>query len=184
MERLRICIDQDEVLASLFPEWLNRYNTDFNDNLTEKMITEWDISKFVKPEAKTKIFEYLDDPELFENLPVVEDSQRVVEKLNRKYDVYICTAAVNPNTHLSKYKWLKKHFPFLDEDKFVFTVDKGIILAHWMIDDKPNNLEAFLPVAKKHSSKLLFDAPHNRSELRFKRMSNWKEIEQHFKLIE
>ena len=38
---------------------------------------------------------------------------------------------------------VEKHFPFLDEEKFVFTRDKSIVKACYMIDDKPKNLENF-----------------------------------------
>lgn len=170
MTRLRIAIDQDQVLADLLGEWLRRYNNDYNDNLTKEQITYWNWHDLVKPECGRKIYNYLDDPDLFRSLPVIEGAREVVKALSQVADVFVVTSPWNINNVIPKYKWLKEHFPFLNEKNFVFTRNKGIVNADFMIDDKPSNFDDFMGIP------LLFDAPHNRGEKRFMRVCNWKDV--------
>ncbi|MFB5759001.1 5' nucleotidase, NT5C type [Paenibacillus medicaginis] len=165
-----LAVDQDNVIADLVAEWVRRYNEDYNDNLKPEDINAWNWSHLCKPECGDKIYEYMDDPTLFESLSVIENSQEVLKELNYTYGIYIVTSPFNLNNIVPKYKWLKKHFSFLDEDKFVFTRDKSIIAADYLIDDKPKNLENF------RGKKMLFTAPHNSNEDRFYRVNNWEEI--------
>ncbi|MFI2856873.1 5'-3'-deoxyribonucleotidase [Paenibacillus sp. JSM ZJ436] len=167
----RISVDQDQVLAKTLEYWLDKYNNDYHDCLMPEQITEWNWHHLTHPKCQEKIYEYLDDPDLFLNLAVMEGSQEVLKELSYTYDIYVISAVYNPLNILAKHTWLKKHFPFLDEKKFVFTRDKSIVRAEYMLDDKPGNLESFLG-----EGKLLFTAPHNLNEDRFYRVNNWEEV--------
>lgn len=166
----RIAIDQDQVMADIMSPWLDKYNDEYGDSLKPQDITQWNWHGITHADCQEKIYTYLDDPDLFLNLPVMEGSQEVIEELNHMYDVFIVTAAFNPLNIPSKYQWLKKHFPFLDEEKFVFTRDKSVILADYLIDDKPKNLETF------QGNQILYSAPHNLKEDRFYRVNNWEDV--------
>lgn len=170
MAKKRLAIDQDNVIADLLEEWVRRYNNDYNDNLTPGQIDCWNWSHLCKPECGEKIYTYMDDPDLFLKLPVMEGSQEVLKELSYTYDIYIVTAPFNLNNVIPKYQWLKRHFPFLDEEKFVFTRDKSVIRAEYMIDDKPSNLETFV------GNQILYTAPHNLNEECFYRVNNWVEV--------
>ncbi|MBT2759917.1 5'(3')-deoxyribonucleotidase [Paenibacillus sp. ISL-20] len=170
MAKKRLGIDQDNVIADLLSEWVSRYNSDFDDNLTPEQVSCWNWHHLCKPECGTKIYEYLDDPDLFLNLSIMEGSQEVLRELSYIYDIYVVSAAYNPMNIPAKHTWLKKHFPFLNEKKFVFTRDKSIVMADYLIDDKPKNLEAF------HGTKILYTAPHNHDEERFYRVNNWDDV--------
>ncbi|MNH75622.1 putative 5'(3')-deoxyribonucleotidase [compost metagenome] len=174
MSKKRIAVDQDGVIADLLTEWVGRYNYDYNDNIKPNQVTAWNWSHICKPECGNKIYSYMDDPDLFESLPVINYSQEVLQELNDIYDIYIVTAPFNMNNVAAKHSWLRRHFPFLDPDKFVFTRDKGIVRANYLIDDKPSNLDDFL------GDKLLFSAPHNQTESRFYRVNNWQDIRRYF----
>jgi 5'(3')-deoxyribonucleotidase len=173
--RKKLAVDQDQVLADLTSAWIERYNRDYNDILTVEDVTEWELENLVKPECGKKIYTYLDDQELFLNLPVIRGSQEVLEKLSFHFDIHIVTAVRNLKNIEPKSEWLKKHFPFIPEERYVFTRDKSIVYADWLIDDKPKNLEGF------QGMRLLFDALHNRQENRFIRMKDWYEIEKFFR---
>lgn len=168
----RLAIDQDQVIADLLTEWVNRYNKDYDDNLKKEDITEWNFCKLVKPQCGKKIYNYLDDENLFLNLKPIEGSIETIKKLSESYEIFIVTAPWNINNVIPKYVWLKKYLPFIDEKNYVFTRNKSIINADYLIDDKPSNLENFRGVG------MLYDAPHNKSENRFKRVHNWLEIEE------
>ncbi|MCM3257043.1 5'-3'-deoxyribonucleotidase [Paenibacillus lautus] len=170
MSKKRLAVDQDNVIADLLFEWVRRYNNDFNDNLKPEQINSWNWHGLCKPECGSNIYTYMDDPDLFLNLPVMEGSQETLKELSNIYDIYIVTAPFNLNNVVPKYEWLKKHFPFLDEDKFVFTRDKSIIRAEYLIDDKPSNLETF------RGNQILYTAPHNLNEERFYRVNNWIDV--------
>ncbi|MDP9675273.1 5'(3')-deoxyribonucleotidase [Paenibacillus jamilae] len=170
MAKKVLAVDQDNVIADLLSEWVRRYNLDYNDDLHPEQINAWNWHHLCKEECGNKIYKYLDEPDFFYNLPVMEGCQEILKELNYNYDIYIVTAPFNLNNVVPKYKWLVKHFPFLDENKFVFTRDKSIIAANYLIDDKPNNLENF------KGNKILYNAPHNLDEKRFFRVNNWNEV--------
>lgn len=178
MNKKRLAVDQDNVIADLVAEWVRRYNYDYSDNLKPEQINAWNWDHLCKPNCGKKIYDYMDDPELFANLPVIENSQEVLLELTHTYDIYIATAPFNINNVVPKNNWLLKHFPFLDTDKFVFTRDKSIIHTDYLLDDKPSNLEGFI------GNKILFSAPHNTNENRFERVNNWLEVREYFKLEE
>lgn len=178
MDKKRIAVDQDQVLADLLGEWLYRYNNDYNDNLQKDQISTWDWHKLVKPECGKKIYSYLDDPDIFESLNVIDGSQEVVEELSERYEIFVVTAPWNINNVIPKYRWLKRHFPFIDERNYVFTRNKSIVGANWLIDDKVANFKGFNGIS------LLFDAPHNQTEKGYTRMLNWKMIRDYFHVRE
>ena len=103
----------------------------------------------------------------------MEDSQKILERLNEKYDIYIVSATLqHPNAPKDKLVWLQEHFPFIHFSKIVFCGDKSIIRADCLVDDHPKHLEAF------EGQSILFSAFHNTNEKRFKRVSNWRQLEQ------
>lgn len=52
-------VDVDDVCLDLNSVWLEDYNQVYNDNLKTEDITDWIITKFVKPECGNKIFDLL-----------------------------------------------------------------------------------------------------------------------------
>jgi 5'-nucleotidase len=171
----RIAIDQDQVIADLVTPWLAMYNNDYNDNLVPKDVKNWNFDNIVKESCGKKIYDYLDDSQLFRNLPVIENSQRVVRELSKNFEIFIVTSPWNSANVIPKTDWLKEHFPFLDENNFVFTKNKGIVRADYMIDDKPANLDNF------SGTGLLFDVPHNQKEDRYIRLYDWLDVDRYFK---
>jgi 5'(3')-deoxyribonucleotidase len=179
MKKKRIGIDMDQVIADIMSEWLRRYNNDYNDNLSPKDITEWNFHNIVKPECGKKIYTYLDDPDLFRNLPVIDESQDAVYELSKNYEIFIITAPFNPNNILPKYDWLKKNFNFISEKNYVFTRNKSIANTNWLIDDNPDNFIGY------SGEPLLYNAPHNKSyQGDILRFDNWQEIVFYFDWIQ
>jgi 5'-nucleotidase len=170
----RLAIDQDQVLADLLGEWVARYNYDYNDNLKPDDVIHWNWDGLVKPECGDKIYSYLDDPELFENLPIIDGSQQVVEELSKYYEIFVVTAPWNAENVVPKSKWLKQHFDFIPETNYVFTRNKSIVYADWLLDDKAQNFVGF------SGTGLLFDAPHNRDVDGWIRLCNWQEVREWF----
>ena len=59
---------------------------------------------------------------------------------------------------------------FLDPQHFVFCGRKNIILADYLIDDNPKQLEIF------EGKSIMFTASHNVNEHRFERVSGWRDV--------
>src|SRR5580700_1490748 len=167
----RIAVDMDEVLADALSEHLARYNRDHGEAITKGELHGkwlWDI---VSADRHERLEAYLRSEDFFEDLPVLEDSQEVLAKLSKYYEIFIATAAMEfPNSFGPKYRWLRRHFPFLHPSHFVFCGDKGILNAHFLIDDQPLHFRRF------KGEGILFSAPHNYGIQGFRRVDNWRQF--------
>lgn len=171
----RIGIDVDVTLAKLNQKWLSYYNAIFDDNLTVEDIKGWEITKYVKEEAKPFMLNILNIHKFYRDLEVMEDSQRVLKHLmNKGYELFIVTDPFTRMSYKSKEDWLTENFPFIPKRNIIFTGNKSSIGLDFLIDDGAHNLETFqgLPI--------LFDAPHNRDVAKFFRAKNWQDIEHIF----
>ena len=98
----------------------------------------------VSADRHERLEAYLRSEDFFEDLPVLEDSQEVLAKLSQHYEIFIATAAMEfPNSFGPKYRWLRRHFPFIPPTNFVFCGDKSILLADYLIDDTFRHFERF-----------------------------------------
>jgi 5'(3')-deoxyribonucleotidase len=171
----RIAVDMDEVLADALAEHLTRYNRDHGETITKGHLDGkwlWDV---VSADRHERLEGYLRSEDFFEDLPVVEDSQEVLAKLITQYEIFIATAAMEfPNSFGPKYRWLRRHFPFIPPTNFVFCGDKSILHADYLIDDSYRHFERFSGKA------ILFSAPHNARVTGFRRVSSWREVEDFF----
>jgi 5'(3')-deoxyribonucleotidase len=119
--------------------------------------------------------EYLRAEDFFTNLDVMPDAPRVLAEMQRHYEIFIASAAMEvPNSFKAKYSWLERHFPFIPHTHIVFCGNKSILLADYLIDDNPRQLELFTGTG------ILYDAPHNEAITGYTRVHNWLEIEQLF----
>lgn len=174
MTRQSIAIDMDEVLADTIGALIEGVNRRQQLNLQYDMF-EGQRLRQAMPEHEGILNGLLREPGFFYKLSVMPDAQEVVEKLSQHYDIYIATAAMDvPTSFDDKYSWLRKHFPFLDPQQFVFCGRKNIVKADYLIDDNPKQLSIFT------GTSIMFSAAHNANEDRFIRMNNWKEIEDYF----
>jgi len=171
-----IAIDLDDVLNNLVDEWiLNVYNKEYNDTLTIKDVNDWDVTKYVKPECGSKIYEILLRPNFFETLSPKIHAIEVTERLVSKYELYVVTA-YHPKTVVNKVNWLSKNFPHINPKNIIFCNAKGLIKADFLIDDGPHNILDYHNNGGKHP--IVFDRPWN-SHLpsSFNRAKDWLQIE-------
>ncbi len=168
----RIALDMDEVIADVYPKFLDFYERDFGERPDKSV---WWGKKIYQLPNAGHIRGYLHEEGFFANLPVMEGSQEVVKWLTEHYDVFAVTAATEfRNSLRDKLDWLEEHFPFIGWQRLVLCGDKSIINADYMIDDHGWNLEHF------KGKGLLFTATHNLEENRFTRVNNWAEVRSFF----
>ncbi len=162
-------------------ELLNEY---LETNYKEGDIKEYYLQDVVPEEKRLEFCKYLIDNSIYKHASLIDDAKEVIENLNDKYDIYICSAflvkgAENYCSKLckDKFDWLQEKLPFIHPEKYIFCNNKSVIKAEIKIDDRISNLQG-------DCMKILFDAYHNRAildeNLKKKdiiRARSWKEIE-------
>jgi 5'(3')-deoxyribonucleotidase len=171
----RIAVDMDEVLADALGELIRRYNQEFAEQLTiADMWGHWMV-EVLPPSRQDRLMAYLHDDGFFEDLAVMAESQRVVERLSRHFEIFIATAAMEfPKSFGPKYRWLQRHFPFISPSRYVFCGDKSILHADYLIDDMPRHFQRF------GGQGILFTSAHNANLAAPLRVNNWIEVENLF----
>ncbi|HET6567092.1 MAG TPA: hypothetical protein VFG50_03945 [Rhodothermales bacterium] len=169
--RKRIAIDMDEVIADTLHHQIVRYNKEFGAALTLEQLVGKEMCDAVHADHRSLVASYPYQKGFFEDIPVVPHSQDVVLMLTEHYDVFVTTAAMEyPNSFMEKFEWLGRHFPFIPWSHIVFCGDKGIIAADYMIDDNAYHFEHFA------GEGILFTAPHNVHEARYRRVDDWMQV--------
>lgn len=170
-----ICVDMDEVIADALAEHLHRYNRDFRERITRADLQGQWLWDFVPAERQQALSEYLMSEDFFAVLRVMPHAQRVLERLQSRYEIYIATAAMEvPSSFNAKFEWLKRYFPFIPASHIVFCGNKSILRGDYLIDDNPRQLRLF------RGEGILFSSPANANVTGFRRVHNWLEVEELF----
>jgi 5'(3')-deoxyribonucleotidase len=172
----RVLVDMDEVIADTTAGMIDWYKKTYGGDIDyKKMLEGKSLVKGFPEQHQTDVRQRLYEEGFFRHLPVIENSVEVLEEMNRKYEVYIVSAATEfPNSLTDKYNWLMEHFPFFTWKQLVLCGVKSMIQADFMIDDHTKHLELF------KGKPYLFTAPHNLDEQGFDRLSSWKEVGEKF----
>jgi 5'(3')-deoxyribonucleotidase/uncharacterized protein with PQ loop repeat len=169
--RVRIAIDMDEVIADSLGKHLRAYNQAFGAHLTRGDLDGRSLEEAV-PNADAEATRRLVlAPGFFADLDLVEGSREVVRELTDRYEVFIASAAMEvPTSFADKYAWLRERFPFIPPSHILFCGDKGVLDVDYLIDDTARHFERF------RGTPVLFSAPHNLRETRFRRVEGWEEV--------
>jgi 5'(3')-deoxyribonucleotidase len=163
-----IGIDVDEVCLDLASSWLSLYNLEFDDNVTVDKWVDWDVSKFVKPEAVARMMEYVEYPDVFYGSKPIDGALESVKILKNHGFRIVYITANNPEN--CKLEWLKSH-GFLENNKdFVQAYDKSLILTSVLFDDRYENCRDFKGMG------ILFNKPWNQKYEYWNRVNNWEEF--------
>jgi 5'-nucleotidase len=175
----RICVDMDEVMADTVAEHLRRYNQEFDEALTVEDLAGkglWDIAPL---DRQAQLRAFLDAEDFFEDLALMPGAQQVLMQLSGRFEIFVATQAMTvPNSLGPKYRWLQRHFSFIPPSHYVFCGDKSILLADYLIDDLPRNLDRF------RGKGLLYTAAHNLKSTGYARMNDWQEVADYFAEVE
>jgi 5'(3')-deoxyribonucleotidase len=186
-ERKIIAVDMDEVIADALGEHLNRYNRDFANDQTAPLTLDdlcgrrlWQV---VPAERHHLIDNYLRDADFFRVLGVMPHAQRVLERLQSRYEVFIASAAMEvPTSFVAKYDWLAEHFPFIPTSHIVFCGDKSILRADYLIDDNPRQLALFQDSQNGGTFRegIIYTSPSNIDITGYRRVDDWLAVEEMF----
>ena len=166
----RIIIDMDEVIADPMGQMINWYISEYGLPVDVKKMEVGSWVKGFPDQHQVLVRERLLEPGFFRHLPVMVDARDVLEEMNRKYEIFIVSAAIEfPNSLKDKVEWLLENFPFFSWRQLVLCGDKRMVYGDHMIDDHVRNLEHF------NGKKYLYSSPHNVSITDYQRINNWRE---------
>lgn len=169
-----IAIDNDGVIFDLMTNWLRRNNVKYNDNLKPEDILEWGIHKFVKPECGMKIYDFLEDPSIYDDVLPIKGAVEGIRKLRMlAYDIMFVTHATVGHAG-RKLKLLKEYNIFYDDDIYLEREDKSDVEARWLIDDYIKNVSSF------KGTGILYTQPYNVDSPITPRVNNWDDIVRYF----
>ncbi len=173
--RPRIAVDMDEVIADAFGKMLRAYNQRTGSNITREQIAERGVNGTftgtLTPELKAELDRMCHQDDFFADLELMEGSQEALRALSEHYEIFIASAAMDvPSSFDAKFKWLQQHFSFIPPSHYVFCGDKSILLADYLIDDRPRHFDHFVGTG------ILFTAPHNARRDAPLRANNWRDV--------
>lgn len=170
----RLIIDMDDVMADATGQFIRYYEMEFGVRIDRAILNGKGENEGF-PDHHSVVAQFPFRQDFFRTMAVKEDCRQVMEELNRKYEVFIVSAAMEfPLSLTEKLQWLGEHFPFLEWKQFVFCGSKAVVHGDYMIDDLVYNLEPF------NGEKFIFTAPHNTHLNHFPRLNNWKEVADRF----
>lgn len=179
----KIMIDMDDVICG--GGFLAIVNEFLETSYKQEDIKTYYIQDVIPKERREEWKKFFENKNIYDYTYIMPDAYEVMEKLSKKYELYIATAYIfrddewKSAEHLkNKFNYLMKEFPFIKPEQYIFTSSKRLIDCEIKIDDKSSNLEG------NAEKKLLFTAYHNKNvtdeELKedgLIRVNNWKEIE-------
>lgn len=170
----RLIVDMDDVMADATGQFIDYYEREFGVRVDRAVLNGKGEGEGF-PDNHNVIAQFPYRVNFFRTMAVNENCQEVLERLNRKYELFIVSAAMEfPQSLGEKLEWLKEHFPFLGWKQIVFCGSKAIVHGDYMIDDLIHNLERF------NGEKFIFSAPHNIHLNHFKRLNSWNEVGEMF----
>lgn len=165
-----VVIDLDDTIINFVPVWLELYESESGHKLDISDITDWDISRFVLPEWKKRIYEYVYDPSIYYACSPIVDSHKTIELLrNIGYKIVYCTVSM----YDAKFDWLRSHDYYNGSDEYVVTTNKDLILPNsWIIDDNIKHL------SNRGKNAILMTKPWNKiiTGGEFHRIRSWLEV--------
>lgn len=168
---MTLFVDMDEVLADTYGAHLELYQEDYGITLNPEDCNGKEAWQCVPREHVEYMKKHAWQEGFFRDLKLIEGSREVMAKLNKKYEVYVASAAMQfPNSLKEKSDWLDEFFPFIPWQRRILCGHKYILKGDLLIDDRTYNLEKF------NGRSILFTSPHNVNNNGFERANNWEEI--------
>ena len=132
----------DEVLADFLKKELEVYEQEFGIKYTPEDLNGKELYQIVDQEHRDHVYGYPHRKGFFADLEVMEGAQIVVAELQKRYEVFVVSAAMEFRDSLvDKRDWLDQHFPEISWKNTVFCGYKHIIKADYLIDDRADSVE-------------------------------------------
>jgi 5'(3')-deoxyribonucleotidase len=170
----RLIVDMDDVIADATGQFIDYYEKEFGVRIERAVLNGKEEGEGF-PDNHSVLREFPYRKNFFRTMQPNANSQEVLKNLNKKYELFIVSAAMEfPQSLTEKLDWLNEYLPFLSWKQIVFCGSKAVVHGDFMIDDLPHNLEKF------NGEKFIFSAPHNLHLNQFKRLENWEDVGRKF----
>lgn len=165
-----ILCDVDGICCDLVGEILNRYNGEYNKDLKQTDITNYDMSKILK--SSNGIEKYF-TKDLYINMQQIPNSLKYINKLKDFGHRVIYVTSFTRELAGLKFDWLKNNGYLTNINDYIECKDKSLINGDILIDDCLKNILTF---PKKS---ILLDYAWNRNINIKNRCYNWEDIYNH-----
>lgn len=176
-------IDMDDVLC--MGGYLGIVNKFLKTSYKVEDLPNYYAEDLIPKEQLQEYYSFFETENAYQYAEIMKDAVEVLEKLSKKYQLFICTAYYSDaydmdQSHclVDKYKWLQTTLPFISPHQYIFMNDKSLLNCDIKIDDKLSNLKGY------GEQKYLFNSYHNQGirdeELKKEgviRVSGWKDLE-------
>ena len=78
-----ILIDIDDTILNLVPSWVDWLNNNYNIEINEREITDWEIHNYFPTLTKEQVYAPLYIDEFWNNVRPKEDAQIYIKKIDR-----------------------------------------------------------------------------------------------------
>lgn len=173
---LHVAVDQDEVLyhwnESFQREAIERY-----PHITfpfMKANHSWDLTHGLGAEGRKAVEDLKNLPGFYLNLRPIDGAKEALEEMEREgIHINIVTAptVTNPTCASDKHNALDRDFGHKWAKRAVITDDKTVVMADFLIDDRPDIRGYYKPVWQH----IVFDQPYNQHVKNRFRMLDWSE---------
>lgn len=174
---MRIIVDMDEVLFQFVEHVLERWNREKGTHFNRDDIDAWHMEETLGAGAYTKITEWLNEPDFFDNLkPIPGAMEGVLSLMNSGHDVVIATTVAADVTHAfdGKRRSLQRWLPEFNLKNLVFTSRKGLLKGDVLIDDGSHNLDDWYKAGNTRG--IVMHARWNKEFKHFPRALDWKGV--------
>lgn len=165
-----VLIDFDDVIVDCLEGVITEWNKLNGTSFTKEDVDRWDIDGCLGKGAHQLFFK----KGFFENLKEKNGSIAVIQELieSTMYDLYIVTACQSVQEIEEKIKWLQKHIPNFNINRFIACKEKHMVRGDILIDDRAANLDE----CRKYMDCILYDMPHNRTTKKYVRIYKLSEV--------
>jgi 5'(3')-deoxyribonucleotidase len=173
MDKPIFLLDMDGLVVDTHTPWLALYNADYNDDLQVKDIVKWEMHELVKRECGTYIYQYLEDPRLYDNALPMEGAIEGINVLEAYGDVFCLTSGNYQGT----FEWMARHRllnkkNWREATNVIVANKKGMIAGDLIVDDYIPNLDC-----GSRKMRLVFDQPWNQQEeYLHQRVTDWQHL--------
>lgn len=170
MNRIRVAVDMDEVIADTYGAMLGWLIDRHGAKWSPESLQGRQIFDMLEIDVAEALRNAMHDGAFFAELPVIEGSQAALSAIASRCELFVTSAAMEfPNSLGPKFLWLRRHFPFVDPLNIVFCGDKSIIAADCLIDDNARHFQRF------GGRGIVFSSPHNVNVAGYPRIRHWSE---------
>lgn len=169
-----LAIDVDGVTADLHTTWLRHYNRDYGDILGYEDIGKWRMQEIVKPECGEKIYDYIRDPAVYDDVKPVKGALEGITAVRNMGHRTVFASSCLMGTADAKWMWLNKH-GFLKSNlahgtdpDWLAVNDKTLVRADILLDDKFENVASFPGIG------ILYTQPWNKNKNWYLRVNGWQ----------